>query len=187
MTLPTGLRVCVYCSSSEAVDRAYFGVAEAMGKAIADRGWTLIWGGGKVGLMGAVARSAQRGGARVVGVIPESMTDVEVAYHEADELVITPDMRSRKQTMDERSDAFVILPGGFGTLEELSEMMVQKVLGYTDRPIILVNPDGFYDPLLTLFNHFIEHRFARAKHLETLHVVITVDEAVAELAGAVAE
>jgi len=181
MADPKSLSVCVYCSSSRAIDRSYFGVAEAMGRVIAQRGWTLIWGGGKVGLMGAVAREAQAGGARVVGVIPESMTDVEVAYHEADELIVTADMRSRKQVMDERSDAFVILPGGFGTLEELSEMMVQKVLGYTDRPIVLVNCNGFYDPLLRLFDHFIEHRFARAKHLETLHVVETVDEAVEEL------
>jgi uncharacterized protein (TIGR00730 family) len=178
-------RVCVYCSSSDAVDRAYVGVAEAMGEAIARRGWTLIWGGGQVGLMGAVARRAQAGGARVVGVIPESMTGVEVAYHEADELIVTPDMRTRKRVMDERSDAFVVLPGGFGTLEELSEMMVQKVLGYTDRPIVLVNCEGFYDPLLTLFDHFIEHRFAKAGHLDTLHVVTTIDEAMELLVDSV--
>ncbi|MEO0586855.1 MAG: TIGR00730 family Rossman fold protein, partial [Planctomycetota bacterium] len=104
--------VCVYCSSSSAVDAAYFGVAEAMGRAIAERGWTLIWGGGRVGLMGAVADAARAGGAAVVGVIPESMTSVEVAYHDADELVVTVDMRTRKQVMDERSDAFVVLPGG---------------------------------------------------------------------------
>ncbi|MEO0588726.1 MAG: TIGR00730 family Rossman fold protein, partial [Planctomycetota bacterium] len=89
----------------------------------------------------------------------------------------------RKQVMDERSDAFVVLPGGFGTLEELSEMMVQRILGYTDRPIVLVNPDGFYDPLLALFDHFVEHRFAKPKHLETLHVVATVEEAVGVLGG----
>ncbi|MEM9251880.1 MAG: TIGR00730 family Rossman fold protein [Planctomycetota bacterium] len=183
MPQPSALAVCVYCSSSDAIDRAHFAVAEAMGVAIAERAWTLVWGGGQVGLMGAVARSAQLGGARVVGVIPESMTSVEIAYHDADELIVTPDMRTRKHAMDERSDAFVILPGGFGTLEELSEMMVQKVLGYTDRPIVLVNPDGFYDPLLTLFDHFVEQGFAKAKHLETLHVVTTVEEAVAVLAS----
>lgn len=166
------------------MDAGHFGVAEAMGRAIAERGWTLVWGGGRVGLMGAVADAARAGGASVVGVIPESMTSVELAYREADELVVTADMRSRKQVMDERSDAFVVLPGGFGTLEELSEMMVQRILGYTDRPIVLVNPDGFYDPLLRLFDHFVERRFAKRKYLEMLTVVGSVEEAVGVLAGA---
>jgi uncharacterized protein (TIGR00730 family) len=167
--------ICVYCSSSDHVDRAYFAAAARLGEAIGRRGDTLIWGGGKVGLMGELARAVHAGGGRVVGVIPRSMTDTELAYRDADELIVTDTMRQRKQIMDERADAFVVLPGGFGTLEELSEMLTQKILGYTDRPLVLVNIDGFYTPLLELFAHFIEHRFAQPKHMEMLRVVGSVD------------
>jgi len=140
--------ICVYCSSSDRVDPRYLAVGDRMGQLIAKRGDTLVWGGGSTGLMGSVARSTQAAGGRVVGVIPEALTNMEVAYENADELIVTQTMRERKQLLDERSDAFVVLPGGFGTLEELAEIHVLKVLGYSDRPLVLVNADGFYDPLL---------------------------------------
>lgn len=168
--------VCVYCSSSNDVDRSYFGLAAALGRQIGTAGDTLVWGGGRVGLMGEVARACQAAGGRVVGVIPESMQDVEIAFHEADELIVTRTMRQRKQIMDERADAFVVLPGGFGTLEELSEILVLKLLKYTDRPLIIVNPDGFYDPLFTLFEHFIAHRFAKPRHRSLWQVAKTAGD-----------
>ncbi|MEM9111235.1 MAG: TIGR00730 family Rossman fold protein [Planctomycetota bacterium] len=98
-----------------------------------------------------------------------------MAYHNADELIVTETMRERKQIMDERADAFVVLPGGFGTLEELAEILVLKILGYTDRPLIILSPGGFYDPLIELFNHFVEHQFAKPKHLRLVSFVETVD------------
>lgn len=163
--------ICVYCSSSDHIDPAFRGPAKALGTLIGERGDQLIYGGGSVGLMGEVARSVHAAGGKVVGVIPQSLTTAEIAYHNADELIVTDTMRERKQIMDERADAFVVLPGGFGTLEELAEILVLKILGYTDRPLIIVNPDGFYDPLVELFNHFVEHKFAKPKHLDLVSFV----------------
>ena len=152
--------IFVYCGSSEAIDPPYRQAAKDLGKPIAQNGDKLICGGGSVGLMGDCARAVHEFGGKVVGVIPDSLKGPEIAYHNADELIITDTMRERKQIMDDRADAFVVLPGGFGTLEELAEILVLKILGYTDRPLIIVNPDGFYDPLIELFNHFVEKEFA---------------------------
>ena len=168
--------ICVYCGSSEEIDPAYRRVAKELGKLIAKHGDQLVYGGGSVGLMGDCARAVHEHGGKVVGVIPESLTSSEIAYHNADELIVTQTMRERKQIMDDRADAFVVLPGGFGTLEELAEILVLKILGYTDRPLIILNPDGFYDPLIELFNHFVEHQFAKPKHLEMVTFVEAVDE-----------
>ncbi len=168
--------ICVYCSSSDHIDPAFRKPAKDLGRLIATHGDTLVYGGGSVGLMGDCARAVHAFGGKVVGVIPQSLTTAEIAYHHADELIVTQTMRERKQIMDERADAFVVLPGGFGTLEELSEILVLKILGYTDRPLIIVNPDGFYDPLIELFNHFVQHKFAKPKHLELVTFVQTVEE-----------
>lgn len=173
--------ICVFCSSSDDVDGAFFELAAELGTLIGRRRDTLIWGGGKVGLMGEVARHVQRHGGKVVGVIPETMTDAEIAYHEADELIITRTMRERKSIMDERAEAFVVLPGGFGTLEELAEILTLKLLKYHDRPIVIVNSLGFYDPLLRLFDHFVEHRFAKSKHRGLYRVVSAAEEIYAAL------
>ena len=126
--------------------------------------------------MGDCARAVHEHGGKVVGVIPESLSTVEIAYHNADELIVTDTMRERKQIMDDRADAFVVLPGGFGTLEELAEILVLKILGYTDRPLIIVNPDGFYDPLIELFNHFVDKKFAQPKHLALCSFVDAVED-----------
>lgn len=175
--------VCVYCSSSDHIDPLYFDHAEEVGRRMAEAGHTLVFGGGKVGLMGRVARAVHAHDGKVVGVIPESMTDVEIAYRDADELIVTQTMRERKQIMEDRADAFITLPGGFGTLEELSEMIVGRLLGFHDKPLVLLNSHGFYDPLLTLFDHFIEHRFAKPKHLRTYAVVDSPAAAIDALAS----
>ncbi len=177
------INVCVYCSSSDTIDRRFFQVARDLGHAIGQRGDTLIYGGGSVGLMGEVARACHEHGGKVVGVIPESLKTAEIAYHRADELIVTETMSERKTLMFTRGDAFVILPGGFGTLEELAEVLVLKVLKYQDRPIVILNCHGFYDPLVDLFDHFIENNFAKPKHRELYKVVTTVDEVVASLNG----
>ena len=120
-----------------------------------------MWGGATVGLMGEVARAARAAGGRTVGIIPESLRAVEIADHAADELVITADMLTRKRELADRADAFVALPGGFGTLEELLEQLTGRLLGFHDKPIVLVDVAGFWQPLLELFEHLYREQFAR--------------------------
>ena len=165
------------------MDEKYKEAARELGRLIGEGRHVLVWGGGKVGLMGEVARAAQESGAALYGVIPESLQDVEIAYADADELVVTQTMRERKGLMDSQSDGFVVLPGGIGTLEELSEIMVLRYLKYHDRPIVLVNVDGFYDPFVVLMQHYISEKFARPKHLELFRVVDSVEQAMAVVTG----
>jgi uncharacterized protein (TIGR00730 family) len=155
------LSVAVYCSSSDAVDPAYLEQADAFGAALGSRGHTLVYGGASVGSMGRVARAAKAAGGRVVGVIPAAMVDVEIANPDCDELEITIDLRERKAMMDDRADAFVALPGGFGTLEELFEILTAKQLGWHRRPVVLLDLDDFWRPLLDLCRHLYDRRFAR--------------------------
>ena len=167
---PGGRTICVYCSSSDTVDDVFFDAARKLGTLIGQRGDTLVFGGGRIGLMGEVARAVHAAGGRVIGVIPESMRDDEVDYTDADELIWTDHMRTRKQAMDDRADAFVALPGGLGTLEELAEILVLKQLRYHRKPVAILNADGFYDPLLDLFDHMIQASFARDKVRSLWHV-----------------
>ena len=173
--------VCVYCSSSTAVDRRHVEVARDLGAALAERGDVLVWGGATVGLMGEVARAARAAGGRTIGVIPETLRAVEIADHAADELVITPDMLSRKRELADRADAFVALPGGFGTLEELLEQLTGRLLGFHDKPIVLVDVAGFWQPLLALFEHLYDERFARPESRDAYVVVDGPDAALAVL------
>jgi len=153
----------VYCASSNHVAPRYFAVAETAGRLLAESGYTLLYGGGDVGLMGRLARAVHAHGGRVVGVIPERLKAREgVAYDVADEMITTETMQQRKAIIFTRADAFLVLPGGFGTLEEFMEVLTLRQLGYHDKAIALVNPDGFYDPLLTLFEHFYAEYFAHA-------------------------
>jgi cytokinin riboside 5'-monophosphate phosphoribohydrolase len=171
----------VYCSSSASVDPAHTEAARALGRALAGRGDVLVWGGANAGTMGELARAAQAAGGRVVGVIPQSLVDVEIAYVDADELVVTTDLRDRKAEMEARADAFVVLPGGFGTLEELLEQLTLRLLGLHDKPIVLVDVHGFWQPLLALFERLYEDRFARAESRAAYAVAADVDEALALL------
>lgn len=179
--------VCVYCSSSASVDPGYTDAARRLGTLLAEHGHTLVYGGASVGTMGEIARAAQAAGGRVVGVIPESMIEREIGYLDADELIITADLRERKATMDARADAFVALPGGFGTLEELLEVLTLRLLGLHNKPIILANIDGFYDPLLALFEELYTARFARPESRAAYAVAPTVDDVVALLDGPAAD
>lgn len=180
---PSPRNLCVYCSSSDAIDAAYFDAARELGALIGQRGDTLIYGGGRIGLMGELARAvhADPGGGRVVGIIPESMRADDIDYADADELIWTDHMRTRKHAMDERADAFVALPGGFGTLEELAEILVLKQLRYHAKPVIILNTAGFYDPLLRLFDHMIEADFAKPKMRDLWHVSATAADVYAHL------
>jgi cytokinin riboside 5'-monophosphate phosphoribohydrolase len=180
---PVARHVCVYCSSSASIDPAHSASARHLGRALADRGDVLVWGGASVGTMGQLARAAQDAGGRVVGVIPQSLVDVEIAYVDADELVVTADLRDRKAEMEARADAFVVLPGGFGTLEELMEQLTLRLLGVHDKPIVLVDVHGFWQPLLALFERLYEDRFARPESRAAYAVAADVDEALALLDG----
>ena len=177
--------VCVYCSSSNRIHADYFEVATQAGRLLAERGLALLYGGGNVGLMGAVARAVHQGGGRVVGVIPEGLRQVEgVAYEVADELIVTETMQERKAILFTRADAFLVLPGGIGTLEELMEVLTLRSLGYHDKPIALVNTAGFYDPLLQLFEHFYTGGFAREKVRALYHVADAPEAALDHLGAA---
>jgi uncharacterized protein (TIGR00730 family) len=169
------VNICVYCSSSDAVDRIYFDAAEEVGRAIAARKDVLVYGGSDVGLMGALAKSAKSGGAKVLGVMPAGIADHGIAFRGADELIVTDTVRERKAIMERRSDAFVALPGGFGTLEELLEILTLKQLHYHSKPVVLFDTGGFYQPLLALFGRLYEARFAKSETSKLYGVRSTVD------------
>lgn len=173
--------VTVFCSSSNDVPRVYFDAAETLGAALAREGWTLVYGGGSFGLMGAVSKAAADAGGRIVGIIPQRLLESEKANHHCDELIVVDDMRQRKALLDSRCDAFLTLPGGIGTLEELFEMLVGRYLGYHNKPIVLLNVNRFFDPLIELLNHGIEQRFINERTRQLLHVAATVDEAINQL------
>lgn len=163
--------VCVFCSSSGRIDPSYIELAAAVGTELARRGHTLVSGGGSVSCMGAVARAARAGGARTVGVVPRVLVDLEVADHDADELVVTPDMRTRKGEMDDRADAFLTLPGGLGTLEELLEIWVSRTLAMHSKPVVVLDPDGLYDPLREQVDLLVQRGFVRPGARDAVHWV----------------
>ena len=162
--------VCVYCGSRHGSDPAYTAAARAMGSAIGSRGWQLVYGGGKVGLMGEVADAVLAAGSRAIGFIPQSLQDREVGHRGLTELHVVPDMHTRKRLMAERADVFVALPGGIGTLEELYEVWTWRQLGYHDQPIGLLNTAGFYDGLLAFMRHTVSSGFLDTRQLDALVV-----------------
>lgn len=176
--------VTVYCSSSNRIDPAFFAAGKALGAAIARRGWTLVYGGNRVGLMGAVADAARGAGGKVVGITPRLLVDQGMGDDRCDELVVTDGMRERKALLEERADALIALPGGLGTFEEFFEVLVAKLLGYHDKPIVLLNTGGYYDPLLAALEHGIAEHFIKPGSRDAYRVAATADEAVAYLSSA---
>jgi uncharacterized protein (TIGR00730 family) len=153
--------VCVYCGSGPGTNPHFVEAAIAFGRTLAEEGIRLVYGGGSVGLMGAVAKSVLDHGGAVTGIIPEFLTARENALKRVQELIVTPDMHERKRLMFEHSDAFVALPGGVGTLEELVEQLTWKQLGRHAKPVLLANIDDFWEPLLALLAHMRETAFIR--------------------------
>jgi uncharacterized protein (TIGR00730 family) len=151
--------VCVYCGSSPGTDPAFVEAARKLGKILAENSVRLVYGGGSVGLMGALAESVLEHGGEVVGIIPDFLTKRERPRRLAQELVVTRDMHERKRKMFERADAFVALPGGVGTLEEIVEQLTWAQLGRHKKPILFANINGYWDPLLALFAHMREQEF----------------------------
>lgn len=177
---PDGTRswtVAVYCASSEGVDGRYVELAEAVGRGVAARGWSLVSGGGKRSMMGAVARAAREGGAYTVGVIPDSMVEREWADTDSDELVVTTSMRERKEQMERRSDAFLTLPGGLGTCEELFEIWSAGALALHDKPVVLLDPDGHWQGLLDWVAALVGKGFVSRDPMDRLTLVADVEAA----------
>jgi uncharacterized protein (TIGR00730 family) len=161
----TGLgSVCVFCGSSAGARPSYSAMAEALGRVLAERGIRVVYGGGRVGLMGVVADAALAAGGEVVGVIPQHLMDREVGHAGLTELRVTSSMHERKALMAELADGFVALPGGFGTLEELAETLTWSQLGLQAKPFGLLDVEGFYEPLLTFLDHTVAERFVTPEH-----------------------
>jgi len=154
-------------------------LAAAVGRAVADRGWALVSGGGNVSAMGAVADGARERGGHTVGVIPKKLVHREVADTAADELIVTDTMRQRKQIMEDRSDAFIVLPGGIGTLEEFFETWTAGYLGMHDKPVVMLDPDGHYEPLLAWLRGLTGTGYVSQTALDRLVVVGDVESAMA--------
>jgi uncharacterized protein (TIGR00730 family) len=168
--------VCVYCGSGKGLNSAYAVAARKFGKELADHNIRLVYGGGSLGLMGEVARAALGAGGKVTGIIPEFLGSREHMLKDVDELIVVENMHVRKQLMFDRADAFVALPGGIGTLEELVEQLTWSQLGRHEKPIILANIEGFWDPFLKLIEHMKKDTFIRAGLPVHVTVVDTVED-----------
>lgn len=173
---PAEWAVCVYCAASPRHPELLT-LARRVGEGIAGRGWTLVSGGGNVSAMGAVAAGARAGGGRTVGVIPRALVHRELADIEADELIVTDTMRQRKQVMEDRSDAFLTLPGGIGTCEELFETWTAGYLGMHTKPVVLLDPAGHYDGLLAWLSSLVSSGYVAQGALDRLVVVTNIDAA----------
>jgi len=179
--------ICVYCGSQPGRDPAYIAAGRALGKSIAAHGIRLIYGGGTKGIMGAVAAGVLSNGGEVTGIIPEFLVDMEATRHslgQLNELIVTKDMHERKHKMFERSDAFVTLPGGIGTLEEIVEIMTWAQLGHHTKPIAFCNIDGFWNPMLALIDHMAAEGFIHTAHRVRPIVVESPDELIARVLDA---
>ncbi len=171
--------ICVFCASSEAIDPSYVALAAQVGARVAAGGHSLVTGGGRVSMMGAVASAARAGGAHTLGVIPQALVDAEQADQDADELVVVATMRERKQLMDSAADAFIALPGGIGTFEEFFEVWTSASLAMHAKPVVLLDTDGFYDPLFAWLRQLTSSGFVRQSALDGLNRVGDVEKAFA--------
>jgi uncharacterized protein (TIGR00730 family) len=185
--MPSIRALCVYCGSSGAVAAPYREAASELGARLANAGIEVVFGGGRVGLMGLLADAALAGGGRVTGIIPTRLRDAELAHRGVSELVIVASMHERKQRMAERADAFAILPGGVGTLDETFEILSWKQLGLHDKPIFMVDIDGYWAKLRSLLEDIVERGFAAPRTRDLLRVVPTVGALMAALADATPE
>ena len=163
-------RIAVYCGSSPGKNPAYMEAAVSLGKVLADRNITLVYGGGSVGLMGILARAVVEQGGNVIGVIPKAIAEMEVAYTDLQDLRIVDDMHSRKALMADLADAFIALPGGLGTLEELMEILTWSQLGFHQKPAGILNIAGFFDPMLGFLERLSEEEFIAPEHKSMLMV-----------------
>jgi uncharacterized protein (TIGR00730 family) len=176
-------RLCVYCGSSDAVAAKYREAASELGMRLAAAQIGLVYGGGRVGLMGVLADAALAAGGDVTGIIPARLRDAELAHHGVSELIVVDSMHERKRLMAEKADAFAILPGGIGTLDEMFEIVSWKQLKLHDKPVLLVDVDGYWAPLCVLLDHIITNGFARPEARGLLCIVPTIAALIATLAA----
>lgn len=168
--------ICVYCGSSSSARAEYREAAVQTGAIIARQGWDIVYGGAKVGLMGVVADTALEHGVKVTGVIPKDLIKWEVEHRDLSELIEVGSMHERKMEMVRLSDAFVVLPGGFGTLDELFEILTWKQIGLHDKPIVIVNIGGYWDKLIEMINHIVEENFAMRNSSRLFTIVSNVTD-----------
>jgi cytokinin riboside 5'-monophosphate phosphoribohydrolase len=161
------------------VATVYSDAARRLGEVMADRGYDLVYGAGNLGLMGVMAEAVHAGGGRVTGVIPEKLRDLKLAWDAADELIVTANMRARKQAMEDRADAFIAAPGGLGTLEEVMEILVLKQLWYHRKALVFLNTAGFYDSLFAFLAHLESEHFVKTEHRDLFHISAEPEDAVA--------
>lgn len=168
--------ISVFCSSSEKLETEYNTAAEELGARIGREKDCLVYGGTTIGLMGRVARKARENGANIIGIIPQKIHDFGIGWQEIDEYIVTKDMHQRKALIEDRADVFVALPGGFGTLEEILEVITLKQLGYHKKPVIFLNTNHFYDPLMDYFESLYKKGFARENYRSLYYLATDVDD-----------
>lgn len=168
--------VCVYCGSSTISDPAFDAPTLQLGRNLAEAGITLVYGGGNPGLMGKVTDACMSAGGKVIGIIPDNILKIEPRHDNVTELHIVPNMHVRKQMMAERADAFIVMPGGLGTLDETFEILTWKYLGIHNKPVIIANILNYWDPMLGLIEHMAKHKFVREEHLSTFVVANDISE-----------
>lgn len=173
--------ICVYCGSRAGDTPAFAREADALGRAIADTGWRLVYGAGDVGLMGLTARAAQNAGGDTFGVIPTHLLDLEVGKRDLTSFIVTETMHERKKVMLMNADAIVVLPGGAGSLDEFFEVLTWRQLGLHDKPIVLLSVDGYWDPLSDLLNHVVGHGFADASLLDFVATTTSASDTIEAL------
>lgn len=171
------MKICVYCSSSNAVADIYFETAKNLGKLIGENQHSLVYGGANVGLMEQVAVSVKDCKGKITGIIPQKIHDKQLSSNHPDELIVTPTMDERKALMRDMSDAFIALPGGFGTLEEILEVITLKLLDYHRKPIVFINVDGFFNDLFCQFEKSYSENFAKENYRKLYATVDTSEEA----------
>ena len=177
------LSVCVFCASSDFVPEVYGSAACDLGAGMVSRGMSLVYGGGNNGLMGILSEAVHAGGGRIIGVIPRRLKDLGFAYKDADEMLVTDGMRERKAIMEERADGFIGLPGGFGTLEEMLEIVTLKQLEMHDKPIVFLNVNGYFDGLLLQFERGFKELFIGEEFRRLYYVTDSVGEGLEYILG----
>ena len=175
--------ICIYCGSSSATRLTHRSAAARLGRLLAENGVTMVFGGGRIGLMGLAADAALEAGGRVIGVIPDFLMAREVGHAGCTEIHVTGSMHERKQKMAELSDAFAILPGGLGTLDEAFEIITWRQLGLHDKPVVFANIDGYWDPLQALFDNLVREHYVPQQHRKLFETVGSVDEILPALAA----
>lgn len=168
--------VCVFCGSSPGARPAYMDSARSLGRALAENGVDLVFGAGGVGVMGAVSQACLEAGGRVTGIIPEHLTRIEAPLSDLSECIVVPDMHTRKRKMFERSDAFVVLPGGFGTMDETFEILTWRQLGLHDKPVIVADIEGYWKPFLSFAESMVTEGFIRPTNMDLFRVVERVED-----------